>query len=125
MKQQHVWVLALFFFVGCSNKDGLPKGVLPPAKMQDVLWGYFQAEAYTEQFLKKDSAQKLNLQNSILQEQLFSLHKITKEQFYTSYRYYSSNAELMRPLLDSISVRAEAKRTAVMSRKYGNHPMTE
>jgi len=115
----------LLALISCSNKKATANKILEPAKMQAVLWDYFQVEAYTEHFLKKDSTKKVKIENALLQQKVFDIHKISREQFNKSYDYYSANAYLMRPLLDSIIYRAESKRTVIMSKKYGNHPVTE
>jgi hypothetical protein len=117
--------VTLIIFFSCNSKSTLPKDIIKPEKMQAVLWDYFQADAYTEQFIKKDSTKNYVLENINLQNKVFDIHKVSKEEFYRSYNYYKSNPELMRPLLDSILFKAESKRTSIMNKKYGNHPITQ
>lgn len=95
---------------GCKDKDGLPAGILKKEKMQAVLWDVIQAESYTTQFLKKDSTKNIPLENAKLQQQIFAIHKISKNDFYESYDYYKYHIELMRALLDSITINGEREK---------------
>ena len=103
--------------LGCKNKDGMPYGILDKEKMQVVFWDMIQAEVFTNQFIKKDSSKNAILINARLQQQIFALHKITKDQFYKSYRFYSLHPELMRPLLDSITSTAERDKYKILYNK--------
>jgi Domain of unknown function (DUF4296) len=114
---------ALIF--SCSNKQA-PKGkILSSDKMQAVMWDMLQAEAYSEFYLKKDSSKNIFLQNAALQKKIFSLHQVSKEDFYKSYDYYSSHSSDMRIILDSISIKAERQRNKMMERKYSPHHLTK
>ena len=99
---------------GCRDKDGLPGGILKKEKMQVVLWDVLLAESYTTQFIKKDSSKNSLLENAKLQQQIFAIHKITKEDFYESYDYYKNHIELMRVLLDSITSSGEREKYKVL-----------
>ena len=108
-------VLILIFCVSsCKQKDGLPAGILKSDKMQQVFWAIIQAEAFTTQFIKKDTSKNAALENVKLQQQIFSINKVSKEEFYNSYSYYSTHVELMRSLLDSISAKAERDKYALL-----------
>ncbi len=78
---------------------------MPPDKMQAVLWDYMRADAFTTDFIAKDSAKNLPLENIKLQKELFKLHHITKENFYNSYNYYLKHSDEMKILLDSMIAR--------------------
>jgi hypothetical protein len=93
--------------VGCKSKDEVPAGILKFDKMQAVLWDVIQAEALTGQFIKKDFSIDAPLENLKMQQQIFANHQIKKEEFYTSYQYYSVHVQLMRSMLDSITTLAE------------------
>jgi Domain of unknown function (DUF4296) len=102
----------------CDNKQ-VPEGkILSNDKMQAVMWDIIQADVYTEVYLKKDSSKNIFLQNAALQKNVFSLHQISKEDFYKSYDFYSSRSSDMRILLDSISAKAERQRNKKMEKRY-------
>jgi len=116
----------LIFLLSCGDKKDTAKAkVISSGKMQEVLWEVFQADAFTEKFIKIDSSKNAILQNAALQQKIFELHKISKEDFYTSYNYYSSHPELMRTILDSITVKAERKRGDMMTERYSGTKRTE
>jgi Domain of unknown function (DUF4296) len=96
-------LLALLVLLSsCRDNNKLPEGVLKPEKMKLVLMDVIKAEAYTAEMLKKDSAKNGLEENSRLQQQVFSIHKITREDFYRSYAYYKDHAEIFKVMLDSM-----------------------
>lgn len=105
-----VVIILISCIAGCRDKDGLPSGILKNEKMQAVLWDVIQAEAFTTQFIKKDTLKNAPLENAKLQQQIFAIHKISKEDFYDSYNYYIRHVDLMRTLLDSIASRGEREK---------------
>jgi ribosomal protein S8 len=101
-----VFIIALFLF-SCGNKNDIPKGILKPAKMQRVLWDVLREDAFINDFIKKDSAKKPEAESVKLQQRIFAIHKVTKAEFYDSYKFYLSHTELLQPLLDSMIAKAE------------------
>jgi hypothetical protein len=99
-----------FILYSCSD-NGLPRGVLPPAKMQAVLWEFMQADVLTTDFIAKDSSKDLPLENSKLQAAIFTSHNITRRTFYDSYAYYEKHPERFRGVLDSIIERKGREQT--------------
>ena len=70
--------------------------------MQTVLWDVLRADAFTFNFITRDSTKKPAAENVKLQLQIFAEHKVTKEEFYKSYEFYKSHPALMQPILDSM-----------------------
>jgi hypothetical protein len=101
-----------FFFAviltGC--KDDKPKGLLSEKKMKAVFTDIMKVDAYTRDFIAKDSQKNAVLENAKMQMQIFALHKITKEEFYKSYEYYISDIKKMQPFMDSIINKANSER---------------
>jgi len=100
-------LFGLLMLQACKNKDTIPEGILKPEKMQVVLWDVIKADAFTADFIKKDSAKNAAVENLKLQQQIFAIHKITKADFYNSYDYYKSNTPLFKKILDSVVANAE------------------
>jgi len=94
--------------ISCTDKDKLPKGVLPKDKMETVLWDMLQAERYRATFLK-DSA-KMKTETFKLYAEVFAIHQITKDQFIKSYKFYMSRPDIARDMFDSLSTRANRRR---------------
>ena len=100
--------MLLFFLCGCKNRSSTE--ILDRNKMEAVMWDFIQANAYTEQFTKRDSLKNASIENIKLQRQIFAIHNISKEQFYKSYTYYTTHADLMKTILDSITAKKERLR---------------
>lgn len=97
----------LILCFSCNRKNDLPEGILQPEKMQDVFWDYIKADVYISTFTKHDSARTEALENLKLQDRIFKLHHITKDQFYKSYTYYSNHKELMTMMMDSMTAKRQ------------------
>ena len=87
------------------NSNKLPKGILPFDKMEKIMWEQTKADAFTREFISKDSLKDLTVENFKLQEKIFAKYKVDRKSFYKSYDYYLNHDELMKPLLDTIVVR--------------------
>jgi Domain of unknown function (DUF4296) len=101
MWRQIVLLCAVFLF-SCGNKNDIPKGILKPVKMQTVLWDVLRADAFTFNFITKDSSKRPEAENVKIQQQIFTVHKVSKDEFYKSYEFYKTHPDLMQPILDSI-----------------------
>lgn len=114
-----VVVLALMAFIvfGCTNTTKVPKDILPKKKMEVVLWDIIQAERFSVLFLLKDSASKnVQLEKFKLYDQVFKLHKVSKEDFIESYKYYLSRPDMAKIIVDSIAAKAERQKAESYSR---------
>ncbi|MFM6926246.1 MAG: DUF4296 domain-containing protein [Ferruginibacter sp.] len=91
----------------CNSKEKIPADILKPEKMQAVLWDVMKADAFTTDYIKKDSSKNAAAENLKLQQQVFAIHKISKEDFYRSYDYYKTNPVVFKKIVDSIIAQAE------------------
>ncbi len=94
-------IFACIILVSCSSEQ-TPAGILPPDKMERVLWDQLRADAYTTTFVSKDSTKNQQQVNLELQQKIFLKDHTDKESFYRSYRYYLNHGEMMRDILDSM-----------------------
>ena len=94
-------IFACIILVSCSSGQ-TPSGILPPDKMEEVLWDQLRADAFTTTFVSKDSTKNLQQVNLELQQKIFQKDHTDKESFYRSYEYYLNHGELMKDLLDSM-----------------------
>ncbi len=120
MKQVIVTIL-FFCSIGCTNKEKKYSGILDREKMQAVLWDIIEADVFTEQFIKKDSLKNAAVENAQLQNKIFSIHQVSKADFYKSYEYYLLHTSEMRILLDSMTTKAERDRTKMFERHVGGN----
>lgn len=79
--------------------------------MQAVLWDVIRADAFTTEYIKKDSSKNDVEENLKLQQQIFAIHHVSKEDFYKSFEYYKRNSGLLKPIMDSMVNQADKKQT--------------
>jgi Domain of unknown function (DUF4296) len=104
-------VITILFF-SCTNTTKVPKDVLPKKKMERVLWDIIQAERFSYLYLQKDSTlRNVQLQKFKFYDQIFAMHKVSKDDFVSSYKYYLSRPDLAKPIFDSIAARAERQKS--------------
>ncbi|OQP62125.1 hypothetical protein A3860_29695 [Niastella vici] len=97
------------FSISCTDKDKIPKGVLPKDKMEKVLWDMIQAERFRETFIR-DSSKNLKAETFKLYAQVFDIHKVSKDEFIKSYKFYMSRPDIARDMFDSLATRANRRR---------------
>lgn len=102
-----VMLLLMVFCSACRQE--LPAGVLPPEKMEKVLYDYLSADVYVYEYLSRDSSVSEEAESARLQQQVFEKHKISREDFYRSYRYYIQHPEQMRAVIDSLVTKKPEK----------------
>ena len=99
----------LWCLVSCTDKDKIPKGVLAKEKMQKVLWDMIQAERFRETFIQ-DSSKDLKAETFKLYAQVFEIHKVTKDEFVKSYKFYMGRPDIARDIFDSLATQANRQR---------------
>ena len=113
----------MFTMIGCTNSNGGKfSGLLSKSEMQAVLWDVIGADVFTDQFVKKDSSKNASLENMKLQNKIFAIHKVSKENFYKSYDYYMLHPEDMKIILDSMTASAERDRSKMLQNQYNKNP---
>ena len=116
MRSGLVWTLVIcLLMVACSNDGAVPKDILPPARMQNVLWDLIQADKFSVLFLSKDSAKNVKEERIRLYEDVFRIHHISKEEFEKSYKFYLSRPDISKVMFDSLAAFANRKRADVYS----------
>lgn len=99
------WIpVIIISFFSCARKEQ-KKDILPENEMREVMWDMMRADQYVAAFLPKDSTRTKKDQSIDLYEDIFHIHKITREQFKASYDYYSSRPDLFRSIVDSLAKR--------------------
>ena len=107
MKKKCFYTLTfLMIFAACKSN----KNILPQQKMKLVMWDIVNADEWIKIAAIKDSTIVLKKENIALYNKIFALHKITKDEFYSSYNYYENHPNEMKILLDSISAYGIKKR---------------
>lgn len=100
MRSSALFIFFLFF-IACSSPNKIPETVLSPEKMKPVLWDIILADQY---ILSKDPNEDSLKSKAIIKfEEVFAKHRINKETFYNSFRYYEEHPDLLKVLMDSVA----------------------
>lgn len=95
-----------FLLLAC-NSNKLPKGVLPPDKMETVLWDMIQADEFLRNYmLNADTSLSDTTESIRMYEKVFGMHKTSRQEFKKSFDYYRTHTSLMKDVLDSLNVRS-------------------
>ena len=97
------------FFIACSGKNRIPKGVLSKERMEAVLWDLVRADEFVAGYvLPGDSSLDKKQESIMLYEQVFRIHHSSKEEFKKSFSFYQSHPSLFKIILDSLQARQSA-----------------
>ncbi len=103
-------IFSFTVFCACSSGTGIPSNVLPPSKMQLVIFDLLRADELVNNFMLKDTSLNRNTETKKMYQQVFLIHNITKEQFYKSYNFYQGHPDKNKILIDSLTAFGNRKR---------------
>lgn len=112
---QKIFLLLVIVLSGCNKKESLPKDVLKPEKMEDVLWDMSLADEFVVNYVMKDSTLNKKNESTKRYRQIFVIHKTNPEEFKKSLKFYENHPVLFKPILDSLSARQQTD----MNELYG------
>ena len=96
MKKIKYTLIASLFFFSCKNNH------LSINTMKVIVWDMACADELFAQKMMKDSSVLQKKENIKLYEQVFLIHKISKNQFYDNYKYYQLHPDQFKILMDSV-----------------------
>ena len=105
-------LLCIFLlYAGCSEKDKIPSGVIGREEMEKILWDMMLADQYAANYIIKDSA-KVNVKMETLKlyEEVFRLHKVSRDEFRKSFQFYQERPDITRVIFDSLLARGNRAR---------------
>jgi hypothetical protein len=77
--------------------------------MQAILWDLMRADQFLNEYvLNKDSSLNKKTESQKYYQQIFAIHKISREEFLNSFTYYKMHPVSFKPILDSISAPPKA-----------------
>jgi hypothetical protein len=112
-----VFCISSILILACSHKEKIPAGILPPEKMQSVLWDMIGAGEYITTFVAVQDSVDKELESLKMYEQVLRAHHTTRDQFKKSFSWYRSQPVLMRTMIDTLSKRAAKLGPPNMSQK--------
>lgn len=93
----------LFFIVLFACKNFITSNPKPINEMKVIMWDMYCAdELFTEKQIKDSSLYKKPRERFKLYDQVFAIHKISRENFYSNYQYYVEHTDQFKILMDSI-----------------------
>jgi len=104
-------VMVCSFFAACSSDD-VPKDVIPLEKMKLIVFDVMRSEQLASIKYSKDTA-ALRRTAPEFYQQVFSIYKISKDDFYKSFDYYEAHPDKEKELLDSVSAIAGRNRQEI------------
>jgi hypothetical protein len=98
------------FMLGCTSREQIPETVLPPAKMEVVLWDLIRADQFASDYLLPGDTSLDNQPERVrLYQQVFAIHGITSEEFKRSFQYYQTHPSQLKLVVDSLYARTADK----------------
>ena len=106
------YILVLGMLLGlaaCETKPG-SKGILGINDMKLVMYDIVLVDEYVYNNVKRDSTNAYNDTLNRKYQQVFKLHNIDQETFFTSYEFYNTHPEYYNTLMDSLQNYSNRKR---------------
>lgn len=113
MKPFFVVGLIIIFLAGCTNQYKVPSGIMQKEKMEKVLWDMIMADRYATITLSRDSAKNIKEETFKMYDQVFTINKISRQEFVKSLKYYLERPDISLVMLDSLATKANRKRDEI------------
>ena len=94
--------IILILLISSCKSDSIPKDVLPPEKMQAVLWDMIRADEFLVSYVFRDTSFNRKAESVKMYETVFEVHDITKSTFEKSFKYYQQNPKILKPIMDTL-----------------------
>lgn len=105
-------VLALGLMVSCTNRDKVPGDIIQPEAMNDLMWDIMTVKEYISDVLPRDTIRNKDLkrERSMLYQQVFDLHKTSREDFLKSLSFYTGRPDKFKVMVDTLAARGNRLR---------------
>jgi hypothetical protein len=114
-------ILAFAMFVSCRTHTTEILGI---DSMKMVMWDMLKADELYIRILAKDSTARKRKENIRLYEEVFALHRTTKGQFDSSYKFYEAHPVKFRDLIDSLDAYATREKSKIFNTHTQSRPAT-
>lgn len=100
-----VFLFGILLF-SCGNKNKVPNNVLPPKKMEAVLWDMLRAGEFINGFvIAKDTGANRLSQTTAIYDAVYRIHAINQKQFNESFAWYQQHPAMMKTIMDSLAAK--------------------
>ncbi len=93
----------VMFLAACNSQSSVPREVIAPDQMKKIVFDLLRADEYVSSYVFKDSSLDRKQETIKMYEQVFLIHKISKTEFYNSYRYYQEHPDKHKLMFDSLT----------------------
>ncbi len=94
---------------GCSD-NSIPGDVIPPEKMKMIVYDLLRADEAAIRVKLDSSINTYTNRTLVMYNNVFAVHKISRDEFYKSYKYYEEHPDLNKALMDSVSTFANREK---------------
>jgi hypothetical protein len=104
MRRYFFITLLLVSLDACQSSHSVPRGILPPEKMELVLYDLLRSGNLVNNFIiAKDSTVSKDQEHIKWINRVLTFHRVSEADFKKSFTYYQEHPELMSVMMDSIS----------------------
>ena len=118
-------LLCMLLVAACSQKDKIPSDVIGKEEMEKILWDMMLADQYSANYLVKDSARiNVKIETLKLYEEVFRLHKVSRDAFRKSFQFYQGRPDITRTMFDSLLAKGNRARIENYTRPPATSPVS-
>lgn len=104
IRSAYLSVLLLVFALACSSKNTVPSHIIPPSKMQGILWDMFRVGNFVTSYqFPSDTTLQLNKEQIKWYNKVLHIHQVTEAKFKSSMQYYKDHPAILATMMDSLS----------------------
>ncbi len=101
-------IFLLAILVSCGSKDRIPSDILPPDKMETMLWDFIRADEFNQDYVfGRDTLANRKEISLEMYRKILAVHGVEQDEFRKSFYYYRAHPQLLRTVMDSVSKREE------------------
>lgn len=114
------WLLlySTLIIAACNSATKVPAGVIAINPMKELMWDIAKVETYANQHIARNSTKNVRNETLNLYQQVFAIHKTSKEQFTESIKYYEAHPEKHKVLLDSLLQYASREKDTALRKSF-------
>ena len=114
---------AFLFFLAFANSACKSKNSIPIDKMKVVFWDLALADEFTGYYIKLDTLKNLDSAINSNYYRVLAMHDVSLEDFNREVKFYTSNPDKYRILMDSVTAYGNRQREKGYERRYGKDPI--
>ena len=116
MRKVSIAVLAFLIF-SCNGSNYVPKDIIQPGQMQNILWDMIRGDILAQEMAKRDSTQTIKSESFAITEKIFVIHHTDRAAFKKSLAFYEQHPALIKTIFDSLNAIQTRKSTLESEKK--------